>query len=46
MRLLDETHARRMAAETAATAAAAAAAATAGTLAVAGGAAYSRGASQ
>ena len=47
MRLLEETHARRMAAETAATTAAAAAAAVAaGTLAVAGGAAYSRGASQ
>ena len=42
MRLLDETHARRMAAETAATAAAAAAR----TLAAAGGAADSRGASQ
>ena len=39
MRLLEETHARRMAAETAAAVAA-------GTLAVAGGAAYSRGASQ
>ena len=39
MRLLDETHARRMAAETAAAVAA-------GTLAVAGGAAYSCGASQ
>ena len=40
MRLLEETHARRMAAETAAAAVAA------GTLAVAGGAAYSCGASQ